>query len=85
MYAIRSYYVEEIPGWGFIGGEEFKKVVMNDLDNMIITHFNHPSIILWGTRLNETLDNDELYTLTNSRSKALDPGRPTTGASYNFV
>jgi len=73
---------EEIPGWGFIGGDEFKKVVMNDLDNMIITHFNHPSIILWGTRLNETLDNDELYTLTNSRSKALDPGRPTTGARW---
>ncbi|MDO4475238.1 MAG: glycoside hydrolase family 2 TIM barrel-domain containing protein [Lachnospiraceae bacterium] len=73
---------EEIPGWGFIGGEEFKKVVFQDLRNMVVSHFNHPGIVIWGTRLNETVDHDELYTATNALCKELDPSRPTTGVRW---
>ncbi len=74
---------EEIPGWGYIGDESFQKVVMNDLDNMVIGHFNHPSIIIWGTRLNESTDCDELYSRTNRRCKELDPQRLTSGARWH--
>jgi beta-galactosidase len=73
---------EEIPGWGFIGGEEFKKVVFQDLKNMVLGHYNHPSIVIWGTRLNETIDNDELYEQTNRLCKEMDPSRPTTGVRW---
>ncbi|MFT3983994.1 MAG: glycoside hydrolase family 2 TIM barrel-domain containing protein [Lachnospiraceae bacterium] len=73
---------EEIPGWGHIGGEKFKEVVMADLDNMVLTHYNHPSIVIWGTRLNESADDDELYEKTSQRCKELDPGRPTTGVRW---
>ena len=31
----------EIPGWGHIGGEEFKKVMMQDVESMILTQYNH--------------------------------------------
>lgn len=73
---------EEIPGWGFIGGEEFRKTVFNDLKNMVLGHFNHPSIVIWGTRLNETIDCDELYEETNRRCKKMDNSRPTTGVRW---
>ena len=32
----------EIPGWGHIGGEEFKKVMMQDVESMILTQYTHP-------------------------------------------
>ena len=73
---------EEIPGWGFIGGEEFQKVVLGDLKNMVLGHFNHPSIVIWGTRLNETTDCDALYEKTNRLCKEMDPSRPTTGVRW---
>ncbi|MCD8121375.1 MAG: beta-galactosidase [Clostridiales bacterium] len=73
---------EEIPGWGYIGGEEFQRVVFQDLENMVLGHFNHPSIVIWGTRLNETADDDELYRETNRRCKEMDGSRPTTGARW---
>ena len=37
---------------------------INDLDNvrdMIIEHRNHPSIILWGVRINESNDDNAFY------------------------
>lgn len=73
---------EEIPGWGHIGGEDFRKVVLDDVASMICDHFNHPSIFLWGVRLNETLDDDDLYAQTNALAHALDPDRPTSGVRY---
>lgn len=73
---------EEIPGWGFIGDEEFKKVVFQDLRNMVLGHYNHPSIVIWGTRLNETTDDDELYMETNRLCKEMDSSRPTTGVRW---
>ncbi|EEQ61636.1 putative beta-galactosidase [Clostridiales bacterium 1_7_47FAA] len=73
---------EEIPGWGYIGDEEFKKIVFQDLENMVLGHFNHPGIVIWGTRLNETTDHDGLYQETNRRCKAMDSSRPTTGVRW---
>lgn len=70
---------EEIPGWQFIGGADFKEVVMNDVRSMIVTDFNHPGIFIWGVRINESLDDDELYARTNALARALDPSRSTGG------
>ena len=73
---------EEIPGWGYIGGDDYKEVSFQDLQNMVLGHFNHPSIVIWGTRLNETADDDDFYRETNRRCKAMDPTRPTTGVRW---
>ena len=35
------------------------------LQEMILQNRNHPSIILWGVRINESVDNDAFYTRTN--------------------
>ncbi len=74
---------EEIPGWGSIGDEAYKQASLDNIENMVNSHFNHPSIIIWGTRLNETLDDDDFYTKTHELCKRLDPTRPTTGDRYH--
>ncbi len=72
----------EIPGWGHIGDEAFKEVVMQDVLSMITTQHHHPSVFIWGVRLNESLDDDALYTKTNTLARKLDSSRPTTGVRY---
>ncbi len=52
------------------------------LGEMILEDRNHPSIILWGVRINESVDDDEFYTRTNSLTHSLDPGRATSGVRY---
>ena len=74
---------EEIPGWGYIGGDDYKAVAFNDLEDMVLGHFNHPSIVIWGTRLNETADDDDFYRETARRCKEMDPSRPTTGVRWH--
>ena len=46
---------------------------------MIVTDFNHPGIFIWGVRINESLDDDDLYTRTNALARELDPSRSTGG------
>lgn len=70
---------EEIPGWQYLGNDEWKKIVMQDVEDMIVRDWNHPSIILWGVRINESDDDDELYKATNELARELDPSRQTGG------
>lgn len=70
---------EEAPGWQYIGGEEWQAVYRENIREMILRDRNHASIVSWGTRVNESFDNDELYRDTNRIAKELDPTRPTHG------
>jgi beta-galactosidase len=70
---------EEIPGWQHIGGEHFKELTLANLRTMIETHFNHPSIVLWGVRINESPDDHEFYERTNALAHELDESRQTGG------
>lgn len=70
----------EIPGWQHIGqSEEWKALVLDHLREMIMRDRNHPSIVLWGVRINESKDDDELYKRTNELAHWLDPTRQTAG------
>ena len=71
---------EEAPGWGYLGGEAWLTLAARDIADMIVRDRNHPSIIIWGSRLNETPDNTAFYTSTNELAHALDDSRPTAGA-----
>ena len=70
---------EEAPGWQYIGGEEWQEIYRENIREMILRDRNHTSIVSWGTRVNESFDNDELYNDTNRIAKDLDPTRPTHG------
>ena len=70
---------EEITGWQHIGDESWREHSLGELRAMIERDRNHPSIILWGVRINESADNDAFYTVTNSLAHELDPTRQTGG------
>jgi len=71
--------LEEIPGWQHIGDEEWKKVAIDNVGRMIRRDWNHPSVILWGVRINESKDDHDFYTRTNALAHALDDSRQTGG------
>ncbi len=74
--------IEEIPGWQHIGDEEWKKVACDDVREMITRDWNHPSIFLWGVRINESPDDHDFYSETNRIARELDPTRQTGGTRY---
>ena len=76
------YVFTEIPGWQHIGDETWKQQAIQNTKDMVLQYRNHPSIILWGVRINESLDDDELYAKTNAVARNLDPTRPTAGVRY---
>lgn len=69
----------EIPGWQHIGDADWKQQAVNNVTEMIMQYRNHPSIILWGVRINESEDDDNLYIRTNEEAHNLDPSRATGG------
>ncbi len=72
----------EIPGWQHVGDEKWKEQACENVREMVLQYRNHPSIILWGVRINESLDDDEFYRRTNAIAHELDPSRATTGVRY---
>src|SRR3981189_3165396 len=74
--------LEEIPGWQHIGPEPWKQISIDNVGRMIRRDWNHPSIILWGVRINESRDDHDFYKRTNALAHRLDPTRPTGGIRY---
>jgi beta-galactosidase len=74
--------LEEIPGWQHIGDQPWKDIAVDNVNRMIRRDWNHPSIILWGVRINESLDDHDFYTKTNAMAHSLDPSRQTGGIRY---
>ncbi|MEM9950482.1 MAG: glycoside hydrolase family 2 TIM barrel-domain containing protein [Chloroflexota bacterium] len=73
---------EEIPGWQHIGNEDWKQISLRDVRAMIERDWNHPSIVVWGVRINESWDDADFYTRTNQLARELDPTRQTTGVRF---
>jgi len=73
---------EEIPGWQHIGDEDWQGISLRDVEAMIVRDRNHPSIVLWGVRINESQDNTAFYTRTNELAHRLDPTRQTGGVRF---
>jgi beta-galactosidase len=74
--------LEEIPGWQHIGDAAWQQLSVDNVRRMIRRDWNHPSIILWGVRVNESRDNHDFYTRTNALAHQLDPTRQTGGIRY---
>lgn len=72
----------EAPGWQSIGDTEFCNNYLGAIAEMITEQYNHPSIVIWGVRVNESADCDQLYTQSNQLAHALDSTRQTTGVRY---
>lgn len=72
---------DEIPGWGmWLGDEEWKERVVRNAEELVRKHRNHPSIVIWGVRMNETPDDIEMNTKSRDIAHKLDDSRQTTGS-----
>lgn len=76
--------LEEIPGWQHIGEDSWQDLAVRNVADMIKRDWNHPSIILWGVRINESQDNHNFYVRTNKTAHELDPSRQTGGIRYLY-
>ncbi len=73
---------EEIPGWQHIGDKEWQDVATENVREMIERDWNHPSVIIWGVRINESPDLHDFYTRTNELARSLDATRQTGGVRF---
>ena len=76
--------LEEIPGWQHVGDQQWKDLSVHYVESMIRRDWNHPSIIIWGVRVNESGDYHDFYTKTNNLAQELDNSRPTGGVRYKY-
>jgi beta-galactosidase len=76
--------LEEIPGWQHIGDQAWQNLAVRDVESMIRRDWNHPSIVLWGVRINESGDNHDFYTRTNAKAHELDDSRQTGGIRNRY-
>lgn len=74
----------EIPGWQHIGDLAWQELALKHVEEMILRDWNHPSVMIWGVRINESPDSDDFYKKTNQLARTLDPTRPTGGVR-NFA
>ena len=72
----------EIPGWQHIGDDEWQQQALQNVREMVMQNMHHPSIMLWGVRINESQDNNKLYKETNRIAHELDSSRQTSGVRY---
>ena len=71
---------EEPPGWGHMGDAAFQAGVLDNVRDMVVRDRNRPSVVIWGTRLNETGNYPALYAQARQIAYACDGSRQTTGA-----
>ncbi len=74
--------LEEIPGWQHIGPKPWQDIAVDNVRRMVRRDWNHPSVVLWGVRINESRDNHDFYVRTNAVAHALDRARQTGGIRY---
>jgi beta-galactosidase len=71
---------EEPPGWQYVGDQNFDAIFLQNVHDMVVRDRNRPSVIVWGTRLNETSSYPTLYAEARQLADELDGTRQTTGA-----
>ena len=75
---------EEPPGWQYIGDQAWQALAVRDVQDMVRRDRNHPAVVIWGVRINESENNPPFYTRTRAAAKALDDSRQTSGAMNRY-
>jgi beta-galactosidase len=79
---------QETPGWQYVSEDAgWRNIVRDNVYDMVIRDRSRPSVIVWGTRVNEaheTASNEDLFSAAAQNTKAIanaqDPTRQSTGA-----
>ena len=82
---IGLFVVNEIPGWQHIGSDDsWKNQCEINTRKMVLSQRNHPCLLAHGVRIDESIDDHDLYIKTNQIAHNLDPYHPTIGVR-NFT
>jgi beta-galactosidase len=78
---------EEAPGWHNVNASPgWQDLVVQNVRDMVTRDRSRPSVVIWGTRLNETRDLPGLWAATRQAAAQLDGSRPSSGAmAYHQV
>lgn len=76
---------EEPPGWQHVGDDAWKAEFKKNLEELILRDRNHPSIISWGARPNESKADLPFNRECETISKELDPTRDTHGVRWEYA
>ncbi|MGH3201386.1 MAG: glycoside hydrolase family 2 protein [Streptosporangiaceae bacterium] len=78
---------EEAPGWHNVNAApSWQDLVVQNVRDMVRRDRSRPSVVIWGTRLNETPDLPGLWAATKQAAAQLDGSRPSSGAmAYHHV
>ena len=77
--------VNEIPGWQHLGqSETWRNACIENTRRMVLKERNHPCVIAHGVRIDESVDDHDLYEKTNKIAHNLDKYRQTIGVR-NFT
>jgi len=78
---------EEAPGWHNVNlAPGWQDLVVQNVRDMVRRDRSRPSVVIWGTRLNETPDIPGLWAATRQAAAQLDGSRPSSGAmAYHHV
>jgi beta-galactosidase len=72
---------EEAPGWHNVSSNTaWQELVLQNVRDMVIRDRSRPSVVIWGTRLNETPNVPGLWKQTRQVAAELDGSRPSSGA-----
>ena len=72
--------VDEVPGWQHLGNEpEWRSNFFDFVKRLVLKERNHPSLIAYGLRVDESPDDEELNKKANEIQKELDPTRQSLG------
>jgi beta-galactosidase len=75
--------IDETPGWQHVGESKlWRERYLDNTRRMIQRDWNHPSVVLWSVRINESRDFHDLYVEANTLAHSLDSTRQTTGVRY---
>jgi beta-galactosidase len=75
---------EEAPGWHNVNASLiWQNMVVQNVRDMVTRDRSRPSVVIWGTRLNETPDMPGLWAATRQAAAELDSSRPSSGAVTN--
>jgi beta-galactosidase len=72
--------IDEIPGWQHISSDKKWRANLRDFTvRMIKKERNHPCLVAYGLRIDESKDDHELYASLESIKKEMDLGRQSIG------
>ena len=70
---------DEMPGCGYIGGEEWKACLIENLRELVKRDRSRTCVIMWSPRVADTPDDAAFNSEAAAAIKELDPYRPTGG------